>query len=104
MSFEGTDYEELAQHWGVETDSVELIKKYIFESMYSAYDDDHEYTEEHLDAAVRGDMLEFLDIFIEKREKYKYGTAIFVGLRLVADEDDFTFAQYFVTLLPHMYI
>ena len=104
MSFEGWDYEELAEKWGIETDAEKLLKNYIFESMYAAYDDDGKYIGEQLDVAVKGDMMEFLRAIIKNKEKYTFGTYVFVGLLLVAEEDDWTFASYFVTLLPHCWV
>ena len=100
--FQGTDYEELAELWGIETDSRKLIAAYIMESMYTTYDDEFCYVEV-LDSAVKGAMVEYLDEFIKKQPKYHYGNAIFIGLRATADEDDSTFAQYFVDLLSHMW-
>ena len=102
--FEGWDYEELAHKWGIETDAEKLIKNYIFESMYSAYDDDGVYIGEHLDVAVKADMMEFLRAIIRNNEKYTYGNTVFVGLLLVAEEDDWTFAQYFCQLLPMLWV
>ena len=104
MSFEGTDYEELAQHWEIETDTVTLLRNHIHETMYNSYDKSGEYVDEKLDPRVKADMLDFLEEFVEKRADHKYGNGIFVGLIQLADEDDFSFAQYFVTLLPHMWV
>ena len=100
--FKGIDFAELADHWGIETDESKLLADYIIESLYTTYDDNYS-GREVLDSAVKGAMLEFLDAFIKKSVKHNYGTAIFIGLRMLADDDDSMFAAYFITLLPHMW-
>ena len=100
--FNGTDYAELSECWGIETDECKLLERYIRESLYTSYDEHHA-AAEVLDSAVKGDMIEFLDRFIEKHDQYHYGNYIFVGLKMLAAEDDSTFVSYFCTLLPHMW-
>ena len=100
--FQGTDYAELAEHWGIETDECKLIEDYIRESLYVSYDE-HYAAEEVLDSAVKGAMLEYLDEFIKQHDKHHYGNYVFIGLRMIANEDDSTFVKYFCTLLPDMW-
>ena len=100
--FQGTDYAELATHWGIETDECVLIEKYIKESLYTAYDELYA-GGTVLDSAVKGAMLEFLDEFIKKHDRVHYGNYIFIGLRMIAQEDDETFVSYFCDLLPRMW-
>lgn len=95
--FKGWDYEELADKWGINTDAVELIRKFIMDSL------NFEGCEEVLPPDVKDDMLEFLGKLIASKSEHNYGEYIFVGLLLTAAEDDATFAQYFCTLLPHMW-
>ena len=96
--FKGWDYEELAKRWDIDTDAVALIKQHIMNSM--VYDED---SAEMLDPGVKEDMLDFLGKLINEKDKHNYGGYIFVGLLLTAQEDDATFAQYYCTLLPHMW-
>ena len=100
--FNGTDFAELATHWGIETDEGVLIEKYIKESMYTTYVGDYS-AEIVLDSAVKGAMVEYLQEFVLQHAKHHYGTEIFLGLIMLADEDDETFVQYFCDLLPHMW-
>ena len=105
--FKGWDYEELADKWGIETDPVALfetdpvalLREFIMNSLEYNYDDDVEF----LLPEVKEDMEEFLSSLIVQKEKHNFGSVIFIALRLVSDEDDATFAQYFCTLLPHMW-
>jgi len=97
--FKGWDYEELADKWGIETDPVALLREFIMNSLEYNYDDDVEC----LLPEVKADMEEFLKALIASKEKHNYGSGIFIALWLVASEDDATFAQYFCTLLPHMW-
>ena len=99
--FNVTDYAELATHWGIETDECVLIKRYIQESFYVEYDDEFR-SVRMLDTAVKGAMVEYLQEFVLQHSKVHYGTEIFLGLIMLADEDDETFVQYFCDLLPHM--
>ena len=96
--FKGWDYEELADKWGIETDPVALLREFIMDSL--RFDEDYG---EHLLPEVKEDMEEFLSSLIVQKEKHNFGSVIFIALRLVSDEDDATFAQYFCTLLPHMW-
>ena len=96
--FKGWDYEELADKWGIEADPVALLREFIMDSL--RFDEDYG---EHLLPEVKADMEEFLKALIASKEKHNYGSGIFIALWLVASEDDATFAQYFCTLLPHMW-
>jgi len=97
--FKGWDYEELADKWGINTDSVALLmRNHIMSSL--RFDEDYG---ERLLPEVKEDMEEFLSSLIVQKEKHNFGSVIFIALRLVSDEDDATFAQYFCTLLPHMW-
>ena len=101
-TFDGTDYAELATHWGVEIDECVLLEKYIRESMYTTYVGDYS-SQRMLDSSVKGAMVEYLQEFVLQHEKYHYGTEIFLGLLMLADEDDEMFVTYFCDLLPHMW-
>ena len=96
--FKGWDYEELAERWEIDTDPVNLLRQYIMNSI--AFDDDDE---EFLLPEVKADMLEFLQKLISSKSDHHYGEYIFIGLLLTAAEDDAAFAQYYCTLLPHMW-
>lgn len=96
--FKGRDYEELADRWGINTDAVKLLSQFIMDSL--RVDDDEV---EHLLPEVKADMEEFLKALIASKEKHSFGSGIFIALLMVASEDDTTFAQYFCTLLPHMW-
>ena len=97
--FKGWDYEELAERWNINTDGVELVRQHITDAI--TWND--EAGCEVLDHRVKEDMLEFLHKLIESKAKHSYGEYIFVGLLLTAAECDITFAQYFCTLLSHMW-
>ena len=97
--FKGHDYEELAERWGINANAVDLISEYIRDAIIWGDEEDCEV----LDHRVKEDMLEFLHKLIKSREKHHYGEYIFAGLLLTAEECDITFAQYFCTLLPHMW-
>ena len=96
--FKGWDYEELATRWGINTDPVKLLRQFIMDSL--RFDEDEV---ERLLPEVKADMEEFLKALIASKEKHGFGSGIFIALWLVASEDDATFAQYFCTLLPHMW-
>ena len=100
--FKGWDYEELADKWGINTDPVALLKERIMDSLCFIPNVEN-YGEEQLLPEVKADMEEFLKALIASKEKHSYGSGIFIALWLVASEDDATFAQYFCTLLPHMW-
>ena len=101
--FKGHDFEELAERWGIKTDAVELISGHIMDSLYFHEDNAKGINGYRLIPAVKTDMLEFLAALIKSKEEHNYGQYIFVGLLLTAEEDDYTFATYFCTLLPHMW-
>ena len=96
--FKGWDHSELAQRWGIETDECELLADYIWEHTGYSHEDG-----DILDADVKQDMLDFLDKLYEDTGKHCYGQGIWAALIDLSDEDDMTFAQFFITLLPHMW-
>ena len=98
FEFEGYDMGELAKKWEIETDECKLIADYIWDHLdFTEKDDDV------LQPAIKQDMLDFLDVLVIDTKKHCHGEQIWYALIDLADDDDLTFVQFFITLLPHMW-